>query len=421
MKPSGVQWIGEIPIDKSLVRNKYYFRLTKGKIPSSQNSEGKGVPYVGASELDSNECRNYTEDDTVPVCDKDDILILWDGARAGLVGTGKHGAISSTVVKCTFTKNVYPRFGYWYFKGFENYFAEQINGTTIPHMNARYIEDIGFITWNIHEQQVIADYLDDRCSRIDEIIAEAIDSIEEYKELKQAVIFEAVTKGLDKNVQMKDSGIDGWGLIPNAWQIIRMKNLIMSVSSGLSAITSDNASEESGYYVLRTSAVSTGEFKPNEIKSVLKNAMDRLVCPVKKNTIVMSRMNTAKMVGYCAYIAKDYDNYYLPDKLWRIEMRAQALPKYIWYLMNSNACHNHFASIATGTSSSMINITINDLMSLVVAIPDVETQQETLRYLDVTIGDMDALIIEKQSLIEDLQAYKKSLIYEVVTGKRRVV
>ena len=305
--------------------------------------------------------------------------------------------------------------------GFYSDLLLDATGTTFKSIKQNKLRQSKLISPLLSEQHAIADYLDTRCSKIDEIIAEATASIEEYKELKQAVIFEAVTKGLDKNALMKDSGIKGWGQIPYTWKCIRMKNLIMSISSGLSAITSDNNSDESGLYVLRTSAVSTGEFKPDEVKSVLKNAIDRLVCPVKKNTIVMSRMNTAKMVGYCAFIDKDYDGYYLPDKLWRIETQARALPKYIWYLINSNACHNHFASIATGTSASMINITINDLMSLIVAIPDVEIQQEIINYLDLRVGEMDSLISEKQDLINDLQAYKKSLIYEVVTGKRRVV
>ena len=83
----------------------------------------------------------------------------------------------------------------------------------------------------IAEQQIIANYLDDRCSKIDAIIAEAKASIEEYKELKQAVIYEAVTKGLDKNVEMKDSGVEWIGNIPNNWRLIRIK-YVMSIENG---------------------------------------------------------------------------------------------------------------------------------------------------------------------------------------------
>ena len=155
--------------------------------------------------------------------------------------------------------------------GFYSDLLLDATGTTFKSIKQNKLRQSKLISPPLSEQHAIADYLDARCSKIDEIIAEATASIEEYKELKQAVIFEAVTKGLDKNALMKDSGIKGWGQIPYTWKCIRMKNLIMSISSGLSAITSDNNSDESGLYVLRTSAVSTGEFKPDEVKSVLKN------------------------------------------------------------------------------------------------------------------------------------------------------
>ena len=304
-------------------------------------------------------------------------------------------------------------------------FIDKVNmstyGAKMPRANWSFIGNLKLDVPSMEEQQLIANYLDDRCSKIDAIIAEAKASIEEYKELKQAVIYEAVTIGTEKDVPLKDSGIYGWGNVPQHWQKGKMKAFIESVESGLSAITGDDSAVESGNYVLRTSAVSSGEFKADEKKAVLNNALDRLVCPVEKDTLVMSRMNTAKMVGYCAYIAEEQPNTYLPDKLWKIKTKKTLMPKYAWYLINSNGPHEHFASIATGTSASMINITKTDLYAVDVVVPSVEEQLKITKHIDKVISKIDELCSEKQSLIEDLEAYKKSLIYEVVTGKRKVV
>jgi len=273
----------------------------------------------------------------------------------------------------------------------------------------------------IEEQSAIVDYLDAECEKIDLITAEARDSIDDYKRWKTSIISEAVTKGVHPNVSIRDSGNDRIGLVPAHWAVRKMKTFIQDVSSGLSAVTSDTAAEESGKYVLRTSSVSTGVFKPEEVKSVLTNAVDRLICPVERDTLIMSRMNTASMVGYCAYIADDYPNYYLPDKLWKIHTKSTLMAQYAWFLINAPVSHDWFASVATGTSLSMLNISLSDFYNLVVAVPPIDEQKEICAYLEDQCNKIDACISEKQALISDLESYKKSLIYEVVTGKRKVV
>ena len=270
-------------------------------------------------------------------------------------------------------------------------------------------------------QQAIANYLDGTCSKIDDIIEAAKSSIEDYKLWKTSIISEAVTKGLHSDVLTRNSGNERIGVIPAHWVVRKMKTFVQNVSSGLSAVTSDTSADESGKYVLRTSAVSSGVFKSEEVKSVLTNAVDRLICPVERDTLVMSRMNTSSMVGYCAYVADDYPDYFLPDKLWKIHTKSTLMAKYAWFLINAPVSHDWFASVATGTSLSMLNISLSDFYNLVVAVPPIEEQKEICDYLEDQCNKIDACISEKQALISDLESYKKSLIYEVVTGKRKVV
>ena len=162
MKNSGIEWIGEIPKDKELRRTKYDLSFIKGKIPTNINNEKIGTPYIGASNLDCNEEYDvFTTDNDLPSSEHNDTLILWDGARAGLVGTGHKGFISSTIMKVSpINDKIDKEFFYWYCKGFEWYFYMKVNGTTIPHMNRDYIYDIGLIEFNKEEQHLIAEYLD---------------------------------------------------------------------------------------------------------------------------------------------------------------------------------------------------------------------------------------------------------------------
>ena len=227
MKDSGIEWIGQIPEDRKLIRSKYALSYIKGRIPTETNTEQNGVPYIGASDLDNLSGRSeysiYTRDTDIPVCGYEDILVLWDGARAGLIGRNHMGAISSTIVKIIPNDDIDKRFFFWYLKGFEKYLYECVNGTTIPHMNKKYIEDISMLDWSLDDQIRIADFLDEKCSKIDRYIEKQQQIIDKLKAYKQAVITEAVTKGLDPDVPMKDSGIEWIGEIPEHWKIEKLK------------------------------------------------------------------------------------------------------------------------------------------------------------------------------------------------------
>ena len=146
MKDSGIEWVGKIPEELNIYRNKYLIKYEKGKNPNHTNVDKKGMPYIGASDLDdiSGKCQysTFTTDTDMIQCDHDDVLILWDGARAGLIGTNHKGAISSTIINTIPNNTINKRFWYWYLKGFEKYLYDCVNGTTIPHMSRKYIEDI---------------------------------------------------------------------------------------------------------------------------------------------------------------------------------------------------------------------------------------------------------------------------------------
>ncbi len=167
-KHSGIEWIGEIPKEWIPARFRYSGCFIKGKLPATQNNENKGFPVIGASEMLGKEPRLYTEDSNIPMCSDEDILILWDGANAGIIANKCKGAVSSTAVKYSCTdKRFNKQYMFYLLKNAEPFFKSKVGGTTIPHMNTRYIDEYLCILPTLSEQQKIADYLDKVCGEVD--------------------------------------------------------------------------------------------------------------------------------------------------------------------------------------------------------------------------------------------------------------
>ena len=173
--------------------------------------------------------------------------------------------------------------------------------------------------------------------------------------------------------------------------------------------------------MLKTSSVSKYSFRPEENKEVNLDELGRVSCPVRANTIIVSRMNTPELVGACGYVEQDYPNLFLPDRLWQVHFLNSVVVKYIWYYLSSNYIRNYYSSLSSGTSSSMQNISKGQFENARLLLPPPEVQRDIVEFLDKKCATLDSLVAEKESLIADLEAYKKSLIFEVVTGKRRVV
>ena len=196
--------------------------------------------------------------------------------------------------------------------------------------------------------------------------------------------------------------------------------MIAVIESGVSVNASQSAAGEGKIGVLKTSSVSKFSFRPEENKEVNLDELGRVSCPVRANTIIVSRMNTPELVGACGYVEQDYPNLFLPDRLWQVHFLNSVVVKYIWYYLSSNYIRNYYSSLSSGTSSSMQNISQGQFENAHLVLPPIETQSNIVKFLDRKCSVLDALIDEKESLIANLEAYKKSLVYEVVTGKKRV-
>ncbi len=416
MKDSGYGWIGEIPVNWKISQVKRLFSIGRGRVIATTELKETGFP-VYSSQTKNNGVLGYLD-----TYDFDRSQLTWttDGANAGTVflREGKHNCtnVCGTLMPKDDSNDLrYLCYALAYIAFYHK--RADINGYKIMNNEMAGIE---MILPPISEQKQIADFLDNKCEQIDAVLERTRSSIEEYKKLKQAVISDAVTKGVRQNRQMKDSGIEWIGDIASDWQVIKLKAMIRAIDSGTSVNAAQYPASEKEIGVLKTSCVSKFAFIPSENKAVNEDEISRVSCPVKANTIIMSRMNTPDLVGACGFVECDYPNLYLPDRLWRVSFANGTNVKFFWYFLNSSQVRSYYGSLAVGTSSSMQNISQDQFYHTYASLPNKEEQDEIVSYLDTKIEALDKLIHDKETLLSELESYKKALIFEYVTGKKEV-
>lgn len=424
LKDSGNNLLGLIPVSKTTSRIKYYIEYKKGKLPANTNFDNDGWPYIGATDLDSLlDCKLYTLDNTLPDAKPSDLLVLWDGARAGISGSGRKGKISSTIVRIRPRDDrLLPRFLYYYYKGFENHFLAQVSGTTIPHMSKKYIEDVDLVDWSVEEQKQIAGFLDEKCAEIDKLsedIKKQIDILEEYK---RSVITRAVTKGLDSDIRMKNSTIICFGMIPDHWKVCRVKDLFVDANNGIkvgpfgSSLGKAVVFEDQGEYKIYGQANLIRRDFTYGNNYVSKNDYNRLIgYKVLPGDITVSMMGT---IGRCMVVPAGIKPGIMDSHLIKIRLKKNYSPKYFEYLYESDAVFSQLllknkGSIMTGLNSSIVK-------NIYFLEPPIEEQESIVSYLNEKCDRIDASIESKNEQLDKLVDYKKSIIYEYVTGKKRV-
>ncbi len=271
----------------------------------------------------------------------------------------------------------------------------------------------------LFEQQAIADYLDETCSKIDEIIAEAKASIDEYKLLKESVITNITTHGF-RDVSLIDSGSLDIGMIPNTWSICKtLYGLTMPITDG-PHVTPELLDDGIAFVSAEAVSCGHGSIDFNHMRGYISEEFYNECCKKyipQRNDIYM--IKSGATTGTVSIVDTDRKfTIWSPLAVFRVN-RDRLIPKYLFYFLQSKPYQQQ---VQLGwTFGTQQNIGMRTLEQLKICMPPLVEQVEIVEYLDDKLPQIEFLIAEKESLINDLEAYKKSLIYEVVTGKRRVV
>lgn len=283
-----------------------------------------------------------------------------------------------------------------------------VTGGTIPTMSQEKILNFVLPYPSLNEQSAIASYLDEKCSKIDEIIASAKVSIEEYKKWKASIIYEAVTKGLDPDAEMKDSGIEWVGKIPKGWSVNVLFQLITQVKNKNVGLKEKNLL-----------SLSYGKIKRKNIETtdgLLPASFDNYNI-IEENDIVL-RLTDLQNDHTSLRVGRVTERGIITSAYVTIRPFNSEYSEYLYFLLHSYDIKKGFYGMGSGVRQGL---NFDEVKMLKIVLPPIDQQKRIVKYINDRCNSIDILLNEKQALIADLESYKKSLIYEVVTGKRKVI
>ncbi|WP_446891487.1 hypothetical protein [Aeromonas veronii] len=352
-----------------------------------------------------------------------DILINITGASIGrtcIVPLGIGSAnVNQHVCIIRLNKSEIIRFVSWAVKA-QSTKAQIDNAQTGAAREGMNFEQIASLLLSLPpetECEKISDFLDYETARIDRLIAQQQRLIELLKEKRQAEISHAVTKGLNPNAPMKDSGVEWLGQVPEHWIVRRLKHHIISMDQGWSPQCEARLAEEDEFGVMKVGCVNGGVFRFSEHKALPAELEPKTEYRLKKGQLLVSRANTRELVGSAAVVDADYDQLLLCDKLYRIKLSSDASPEFVALLLGTSAYRGQIELSASGASDSMQNIGQSTIKELPIAVPPMDEANDILKYVAARLCTFDCLNnqLQQQNLL--LQERRTALISAAVTGK----
>ena len=420
MKDSGVEWIGEIPETWIVERLQWHLDEIKEsnnpikttQVLSLTNKAGV-IPYEDKGEQGNKAKENYDEyklayPDTI-VANSMNILI-------GSVGICRYfGCVSPVYYVFKPKENELLSYLNYVFQmeQFQKELRRYANGILEIRLRLSSANIIKrYVAFPSHEEQIaISHFLDRKCTQIDALISNAQQQIEKLKAYKQSVITETVTKGLDPDVTMKDSGVEWIGEIPEDWEIVRIKNICQFNPSSKKSFSDDDIVSYAPMECVRT-----GSLVHKEI--AIKNVSSGLTY-FEENDIIMAKVTPCFENGNIAIATGLTKGVAFGSSELFVFRANESIKFFLFYFLQNNIFKKFSISTMTGTGG-LKRVSPNFVNNYSFALPPIEERNKIVFYLDHKCSRIDKLIALKQQKVEKLQQYKKSLIYEYVTGKKEV-
>ncbi|WP_162241792.1 restriction endonuclease subunit S [Pseudorhodoferax sp. Leaf267] len=269
------------------------------------------------------------------------------------------------------------------------------------------------------EQVAVATFLDREIAKIDALIAEQEKIIALLAEKRQATISHAVTRGLDPDAPMKDSGVAWLGEVPAHWDVARLKRLVLSIEQGWSPQCENFPAEDPEEWgVLKVGCVNGGVFDAKENKKLPPELAARPEYALKAGDLLISRANTKELVGSAAVVPSNFDRLLLCDKLYRLRLaRDECLPDYAAAVIGTREARSQIELAATGASSSMLNIGQSVVLDLPLPMPTLDEQRAIIDFLRSETDRLAALSGGAQHGVALLKERRSALIAAAVTGQ----
>ena len=414
-KDSGVQWLAEVPTSWNVFPAKQVFADSKERrwtddtfLTASQKygviSQQRYMQLIGGRIVQASQ-----DFDKWKHVEPDDFVISLRSFQGGLEMCAERGCVTWHYVVLKPKMEIIPLYFKWLFKSFS--YIKSLQSTCNFIRDGQDLRYSNFVQVPIPfppltEQKTIASFLDKKCAGIDELVSRRQAIIERLKELKQSIIAEAVTKGLNPDVPMKESGIAWLGDVPKHWKILRLKNVASVITDTLSEKT--NPDFEFDYVDISSVTQEQGIVKTERFK--FSNAPSRARRKVQAGDIIISTVRT--YLRAIAVISKENENIIASTGFAVVRSKQFS---YVAYVMSSHSFVSMVSTLSTGVSYPAI--TSNKLLRIHITFPPEEEQQAIVAYLDKKCAEIDELISRHERTIEKLKELKTSTIANVVTGK----
>lgn len=423
MKDSGIEWIGEIPEGWEVAPLKRFASIQTGNTPTKTSDSNyyasTGIPWIKPDNLGYSHSISKTSEYLTSegalcarIMPPNTVYVCCIGSLGKVGYSSISCACNQQINALIFNDLMFWKYGYYLTIAQESQYLLFGNGNVLQIINSTSQGNIACVLPPLENQHLIACYLDSVYSDIEVLIAKARSSIEEYKKLKQAVITQAVTKGVRGEREMKDSGVDWIGEIPKEWICEKIK-YATSISRGL---FNHRPRNDERYYNGKYPFIQTGDVA-NATKYIVSysqtlNELGKAVSKeFPKGTLTMT---IAANVGDVAIL--NFDAYF-PDSIVGFIPNKNIRTLYLFYVFS--AMKDEFTR--TAIKSTQFNLNIDRVKETFIPVTlNVNEQCEIENYLESKCAEIDGLIAKKEQLVKELESYKKSLIYEVVTGKREV-
>lgn len=421
MKDSGIEWIGEIPEGWS--KNKVirlFDIIGSGTTPKNITSDFPVVNWIQSGDITGSfmpACKNVisanllSQYSALKVYPAPFIIIAMYGASVGNASISLIDGCVNQACCVLSSPSCNLHYAFYVIKSTQSYLVRKAVGGGQPNISQETIKQLWLPLPPLSTQDIIVRNLDATCSRIDDLLTSVHASIEEYKKLKQAVITQAVTKGVRGEREMKDSGIEWIGKIPKEWKKNKILRIFSTIGSGTTPKSTDNNNFDGNINWLQSGDINGNILKECKNRISFKVLSKYPALKLYHAPFIIIAMYGASIGNLSISIIDGCVN-----QACCVFSHTSQNFQYMFYCLKTVQPY----LIRKAVGGGQPNVSQEILKSLWVPLPPLDEQKEIADYLDAKCAEIDRLIAKKEQLVKELESYKKSLIYEVVTGKREV-
>ena len=422
-KPSGVKWLGEIPSHWEVNKAKYYLYSKKTIVgKDSANHERLALTLNGVIKRQDGDDIGLNPEklDTYQIVESGNLifkLIDLENFKTSRVGlTPYNGIVSPAYIRLINKGNVNMRFleyyylNMWHRKVFNDLGAPGVRS----NLSANDLLNLCIVLPNVNEQDAIVSYLDTATAKIDAAIAQQLKMIDLLNERKQIIINRAVTKGLNPNAKMKDSGVEWIGEVPEEWEVRRLKHLLKG--SLMYGANESAESEDESYprYIRITDIDEDGNLRPDTFRSLPPTKAEPYI--LNKGDLLFARSGAT---AGKTYLFNEDIKACFAGYLIKASLKETLLPEYLNYYSKSGIYDNWKKSIFI--QATIPNIGAEKYANLQITLPSIKEQKDIVKHLDLETGKINQVVRNCKNQISLLQERKQIIINEVVTGKVNVL